>query len=64
MKWRREAMQLLDKLQQQHESEFILKLAQNVDSLNYVKADELADFRERAKPVYATFHQAGRFLPG
>ncbi len=57
----REAMQLLDKLQQQHETEFILKLAQNVDSLNYVKADALDDFRKRVKPVYAHFIKKGDF---
>ena len=57
----REAMQLLDKLQEQHEGEFILKLAQNVDSLNYVKDDALADFRERVKPVYAHFIKRGDF---
>jgi len=57
----REAMQYLDKLQQQHEGEFILKLAQNVDSLNYVKADALSDFRKRVKSVYAHFIKRGDF---
>lgn len=57
----REAMQYLDKLQQQHEGEFILKLAQNVESLNYVKADALAEFRGRVKTVYAHFIKRGDF---
>ena len=57
----KEAMQYCDKLQQQHEGEFILKLAQNVDSLNYVKADALADFRKRVKPVYQHFIKRGDF---
>jgi C4-dicarboxylate-binding protein DctP len=57
----REAMQLLDKLQKQHEAEFILKLAQKVDSLNYVKPKALADFRKRAVPVYAHFIKKGDF---
>jgi C4-dicarboxylate-binding protein DctP len=56
-----EAMQLLDKLQEQHEGEIVLKLAQNVDSLNYVKADALAEFRKLAKPVYDHFIKKGDF---
>lgn len=59
----REAMKLCDEIQQKHEGEIILKLAQaqNVDSLNYVKVNELKEFRERAKPVYDHFIKKGDF---
>ena len=57
----REAMKYCDEIQQKHEGEIILKLAQNVDSLNYVKEKELKEFRERAKPVYEHFIKKGDF---
>ncbi len=57
----KEAMQYLDKLQQEHEGEFIKKLAENVEAVNYVEADALADFRERVKPVYEHFIKRGDF---
>ena len=57
----REAMRYLDKLQQEHEGEFIKKLGENVEALNYVEADALADFRERVKPVYEHFIKRGDF---
>ena len=57
----KEAMRYLDKLQQEHEGEFIKKLGENVEALNYVEADALADFRERVKPVYEHFIKRGDF---
>lgn len=59
----KEAMKLCDELQQKHEGEIILKLAaaENVVSLNYVKAAALKDFQKRAKPVYDHFIKRGDF---
>ena len=57
----KEAMKLCDEIQQKHEGEIILKLAQNVNSLNYVKADALKEFRNRAQPVYEHFIKKGDF---